>query len=950
MASIEASIKLYEDFSQKLTAVDKAMNSTIAIMERLRTQMQMAIGLQINIGNTVAELQRVKELLAALGPGNAIQLSVNSEQVLQQLRTVRQQMGSELGAAVLEIRVVNDFAAQLATIQSSLPAIQLSATLDTTGAVQSASAAREDILRGLGALNVTLTLQIPDVSAQMSALRAAVPPIQVTLNAGAALSAASLLGVQLQTRIGTITAEVKLELPDAAAVRSQLQSLIHGMGSHTTAIRISVNLDTAHALHQATLLRSQLEARIGTITATLNLTLPATLDTLLQTLIRTVDKLRILVDRLLGSGGGGGGGGGGGSGSRGGGGGLGLGNILAGVGGVMGAKALGTAMLGGAMEQQKMVDMFIARTGDAEIGTAMFDKFKADALKAGQDVNKSLQSTLSFFSTTQNTKQLEKLNNFAQRMNAFDSAGNGIEGAAFALKEAMSGDIVSLAERFNMSKSDIRGLKIDELGKAGDMDGFIKAFDKLLEKQKMGQAAFDQMMSSPAKQVETLGNNVRSMFADAGGAAMQSLTPLITQINDAFQAGKFQPFFDSLSSGLEWVVETGTDLLNIITDIYNFFSNNWSMISPVIVGIVTVLGLYKGALMAISIWTGLTAAAELIGASIKAAYSGATLAATSATAAQTAAQWGLNAALLASPITWIVLAVIALIAIFYAVIGAINKFAGTSFSATGMITGAFAVMGAFIGNLFLGLMQLVLGVIEIFYNAFVDIGNFIGNVFTDPVGAIIKLFADMADQVLSVLQNIASAMDFIFGTNWGDKIGGWREDVAKFAGEKMEEYGNGKYEEYLEKLDTEAMTKDLKRFNYGDAYSAGYNWGADLVGGDDGSDATKDALDKANQPYNFDDWNKRADAGRTPGGADDKLKKVDKVGKVEKPIDISKEDLKIMRDVAEMKNIQNFVTLTPTVQVKTGPVNNQANVDSIVTKITKKLNEEIASTAKGVYS
>lgn len=86
------------------------------------------------------------------------------------------------------------------------------------------------------------------------------------------------------------------------------------------------------------------------------------------------------------------------------------------------------------MEQQKMMDMFVARTGDAEIGTAMFEKFKADALKTGQDVNKSLQSTLSFFSATQNTDQLSKLNNFAQRMNAFDSAGNGIEGAAFALK------------------------------------------------------------------------------------------------------------------------------------------------------------------------------------------------------------------------------------------------------------------------------------------------------------------------------------------------------------------------------------------------------------------------------------------------------------------------------------------------------------------------------------
>lgn len=218
-----------------------------------------------------------------------------------------------------------------------------------------------------------------------------------------------------------------------------------------------------------------------------------------------------------------------------------------------------------------MEDMFKARTGDAEIGKAMFDKFKDEALATGQDVTKSLQSTLSFFSTTQNTDQLSQLNNLAQRLNAFDSAGNGIEGAAFALKEAMSGDIVSLAERFNMSKSDIRAFNIDDLGKAGNMEGFIKAFDQLLEKQQMGQKAFDTMMASPAKQVEVLGNNLRSTLADAGGAAVQSLMPLISMINTAFQDGTFQPFFDGLSTALDWVVQNAIRVLDIATEIYNFF-------------------------------------------------------------------------------------------------------------------------------------------------------------------------------------------------------------------------------------------------------------------------------------------------------------------------------------------------------------------------------------------
>lgn len=894
MASIEASIKLYEDFTQRLAAVDNAMNATIAIMERLRTQMQMAIGLHIEVGNALAELQRIKELLTALGPGNAIQLSVNSEQVLQQLRTVRQQIGSEFGATVLEVRLAtSDFAAQLTTIQSSLPSVQLSVVLDTAGAVQSASAAQEEIQRGLGTITAALRLEVPDMSAQLTALRAAVPPIQVmvTLNAGAALSAASLLGVQLQTRIGTITAEVKLELPDASAVRSQLQALIHGMGSHTSAIRISVNLDTAHALHQASLLRAQLEARIGTITATLNLTLPATLDTLLHSLIRTVDKLRILVNRLLGSGGGpGGGGGSGGGGGRGsGGGGLGLSNILAGVGGVMGAKALGSAMLGGAMEQQKMVDMFVARTGDAEIGTAMFEKFKADALATGQDVNKSLQSTLSFFSTTQNTDQLSKLNNFAQRLNAFDSAGNGIEGAAFALKEAMSGDIVSLAERFNMSKADIKGLNIDKLGKAGDMDGFIKAFDKLLEKQKMGQAAFDQMMTSPAKQVETLGNNVRSMFADAGGDAMKSLTPLITRLNTAFQAGTFQPFFDAIGTGLDYVVQGVMKLVDWITVVYTYFSENWSWIEPIISGVgATVLSL-AAALKLVA-----------IGQSV------------------------VNAVMKANPYVLIATLIIGLIVYFYRLWKTNDEFAAAMMRAWNVILGFFDKIPLF----------------------FMRVGYGIADAFGYAKVESLKLLEDLANGAIDRINDLIESLN-----SWGIVSIEFVDRLEFAAGEAAKEEAARQSRDAAlavkeAAIDDKAAAREEKVQKF-------LKDREDKRAAAEKKAKEEEAKDKG-KPYNFDDWNKRADAARSPAGSDDKdkdkLKKVDKVGKVEKPIDISKEDLKIMRDVAEMKNIQNFVTLTPTVQVKTGPVTNQANLDSIVTKITKKLNEEIASTAKGVYS
>ncbi|MDT2294868.1 hypothetical protein P7H15_21545 [Paenibacillus larvae] len=79
------------------------------------------------------------------------------------------------------------------------------------------------------------------------------------------------------------------------------------------------------------------------------------------------------------------------------------------------------------------------------------------------------------------------------------------------------------------------------------------------------------------------------------------------------------------------------------------------------------------------------------------------------------------------------------------------------------------------------------------------------------------------------------------------------------------------------------------------------------------------------------------------------LKKVDKVGKIEDQVDISSEDLKVMRELAEMKSIQNFVTLTPTVNVKTGDIREGYTLDEIIDRLTDKLQSDIVASAQGVY-
>ncbi|AJS61592.1 hypothetical protein UB51_16720 [Paenibacillus sp. IHBB 10380] len=591
---------------------------------------------------------------------------------------------------------------------------------------------------------------------------------------------------------------------------------------------------------------------------------------------------------------------------------------------IAGAKKLIESTIGGSMEQQKMQDMFIARTGDARIGTAMFDQFKKDALAAGQDVNKSLQGTLSFFSTTQNTDHLKQLNNLAQRMNAFDSAGNGIEGATFALKEAMSGDIVSLAERFNMSKTDIRAFNIDDLGKAGDMDGFIKAFDKLLEKQKMGQAAFDTMMASPAKQLETLGNNVRSTFANAGDAAVQALLPLITMINEAFKAGTFQSFFDGLSTGLAWVTTLVVGFANGAMWLWEVIQTHWSLVSSILAGI--------GAAIAMLVIPWL---------------------------------WAMIPPLIASAVAW--LAVTWPILVVAAAIGGLVfmiQRAGFTFS---------DVLG-FIGGLFGILYAVIYNKVALIWNIIASVAEFMNNIFIDPVYAIEKLIYDLAvtfgGQMVNMLR---SAEDFaggfmktilggingvLKGFNWlskkiSDMTGVDLGTADMFDVENINSVSD-KMQGMIDSWEKPTSTKNVVNFDRMEAKNLKNQFDSGYKSGSNFSKSLDMSLPKVNKNNDLSAWNKAADAAQKANGDDGKKKKnigkVDKVGKVEKPVDISSEDLKVMRDLAEMKNIQYFTTLTPTVQVKTGPITNGDNLDSIVSKIKTGLQNEIAASAKGVFS
>lgn len=361
-------------------------------------------------------------------------------------------------------------------------------------------------------------------------------------------------------------------------------------------------------------------------------------------------------------------------------------------------------------------------------------------------------------------------------------------------------------------------------------------------------------------------------------------------------------------------------LLNIV----NKLAQHWDVLEPIVLGVVGALGLYIGALVTLNIIKGITNTLELISAARSAMSAGKTLMQAAATTTATGAQVGLNAALLACPITWIILAIIAIIAAIYAVVAAINKVKGTSVSATGIIVGALATAAAFVWNLFLGVLDLVLGVINYMYNGWATFANFFANIFNDPIASIIKLFGGLADNVLGILQTIASAIDKIFGSNLAGAVSGWRNSVSSKVDSLASKYGNGSYEDKFKKINLTSESLGLKRWSYSGAYNSGYSMGAgleDKISGIFGGDAMNDLLSGLGDVTGSDGTGSKA----LKTTSNDDL--------------LSDEDIQLLLDVATRDYKLSYQQVTPNITVTFGDINETVDVDDVLDRVADKLEE-----------
>lgn len=550
--------------------------------------------------------------------------------------------------------------------------------------------------------------------------------------------------------------------------------------------------------------------------------------------------------------------------------------------------------LNGAMEEQQMKDTFIARTGDKAQGTAIFNNMKNNALASGTDIGSAFKGTSDLMPLVQNVGQLDQLSQMSTRMAAFDSSGGGAEGASSAIKGAMSGDYSALMENYKVPEAMINA---SSLGDAKDMDSFIKAFDQLLEKANMGDEAFGKMLDSPIKQIATMEGYMKSSFASAGLGAIAALTPLFAMIIEAFQTGQLQPYFDVLNMGLTLAATlfsaVGTAALWLLTT----FADYW----PVIAGML------------------LTAATIYLPAMLT-------------------ALWAMVSPLLAQAGAWLLInwPIVLIIIAVGVLIGILMAFGTTAEQIVGFVTGVFFAFFAHLKNIFALLWNLILAVAE-----------FLVNIFIDPVYAIKKLFFDLVKNVVDFFGGMINT--FIDGLNWV------LQKVNELTGTKFDIIGDidtsaiDKFKPTSDKDVFDLSAYQMKQTDLGGEFKKGNEAGKNFAAtATDKVGEFKEQLNGGESGFPAPPPGGGAGGGGAGGGGN--IDRVGEVGKINETVDISSEDLKTMRELAEMKNIQNFVSLQPSISVQTGDINNGHDIDTIIGRLERSLNDEIASSAEGVYA
>lgn len=393
---------------------------------------------------------------------------------------------------------------------------------------------------------------------------------------------------------------------------------------------------------------------------------------------------------------------------------------------------------------------------------------------------------------------------------------------------------------------------------------------------------YENMSNTPQGKIIQLQNILGDMKETVG----EGIAPYVMQIVNTILEHKEQ-----IQQIVQHVTERLQGLLTIAEIVIEFAMNivdNWDKIRPVVLGI-------AGAVGALAVALGIA----------------------------TVAQHLMNSAMLASPVTWIIIAVVAVIALILVAVKRILEATGVIDGSIGDLVGAVFVAGAAVVNFVIGIVNFVIQTLWTnFVEPFIGIVEWILNACNggfDSFGDAVKnLIGNIISWFLSLGKVVTQIIDAIFGTNWTAGLNALQNEVLSW----------GKNENAIT-ISREAPTIDY-RIDYKDAWNSGVDVG--------------NKLDNALKGF---------DSGLSISATEDKLGSIDaNTSEINNSVSSRGEDeLKYLRMLAERETINRYTTAQINLEMHSeATINSDTDIDGYFNELTEELRDQLLVTAEGLQS
>lgn len=433
------------------------------------------------------------------------------------------------------------------------------------------------------------------------------------------------------------------------------------------------------------------------------------------------------------------------------------------------------------------------------------------------------------------------------------------------------------------------------------------------------------------------------MWQSMQNTALIAFQPVLQRLNDLANSEAFQTFIQGAIEAMATFANILLNVFELVGTVGGFIADNWSVISPIIYGVIAALAVYAAYLGIVKAIELASAAATAIHTVAMSAKIGVMAALTGQTMAATAAQMGYNGALYACPVVWIIVLIIALIAVIMAVCSAIAKMTGIANSGFGVITGGVNVVIQFFKNLGLTVANIALGI----GNAIAALASNMMTAFHNAICNVQSWFYNLLSTACSVIENIAAALNKLPFVSFD--YSGISSAADDYAAKASEAAGNKEdYQSISDAFNEGFTTFDAFQDGWAsDAFNAGAAWGdgvADKVSNFSLSDVfgQTDIPNVGDYTSGFNDAIANSGVGDSIGNIDDNT------GKIKDSLEVSEDELKYLRDIAEQEAINRFTTAEVTInQTNNNNVSSDTDLDGFITALDDAMGEAIESITEG---